>query len=439
MTFRGVFIAVVISTAMIVSAFLIQSHRPKIEVDRPSPALVSATGKCADCHRHETSAVVHEYEMSRHSAVGVNCLDCHQPSKGQEPLDHKGFTITRKLSAANCQGCHPDQYKQYLESRHAAPAWAAVAGKEDFTAEQVAFAEKLHKGSVDRDPHDLTRVEGMAAVNKGCRQCHDVGRPNKDGTIGTCTSCHARHVSSVALARLPETCGQCHMGPDHAQLEIYHESKHGVLFNAQRASMKLDAKPQELTTRDMPVPTCSTCHMSGLEGTPTDKIKPTHNTSERLSYYLFAAVSDRRPNYESGKRNMKAVCLKCHTNPRIIQFYTEAESVVRSTNKLVNEAKGIMDKLRKEKLLTDTPFDEPIEYLYFDLWHYGGRTAKHGAYMGGADFVQWHGYYEIVSKLAELKKSAADLRKEETAKPDAKAKAADRTTGGDVHATSAAR
>lgn len=379
--------------------------------------------------------------MSRHSTAGVNCLDCHQPTKGQEPLDHKGFTITKKLSAANCQGCHPEQYKQYLESRHAAPAWAAVTGKQDFTAEQVAFAEKLHKGAVDRPAHELTRVEGLAAVNKGCRQCHDVGRPNPDGSIGSCTACHARHVSSVALARLPETCGQCHMGPDHAQLKIYHESKHGVLFNAQRASMNLDARPDKLTAEDMPVPTCATCHMSGLEGNETDKIKTTHNTSERLSYFLFAAVSDRRPNYESGRRNMKAICLKCHTNPRILQFYSEAEGVVRSTNKIVNEAKAIVDKLRKEKRLTEQPFDEPIEFLYFDLWHYGGRTAKHGAYMGGADFVQWHGYYELVAKLAELKKSAAELSKDKEAKPatGARAGSTPATSGGGSHATASTR
>ena len=33
------------------------------------------------------------------------------------------------------------------------------------------------------------------------------------------------------------------MGPDHSQLEIYYESKHGVLFNAQRASQNLHADP----------------------------------------------------------------------------------------------------------------------------------------------------------------------------------------------------
>ncbi|QEH37066.1 Hydroxylamine oxidoreductase precursor [Aquisphaera giovannonii] len=450
MSFRGVFIAVVLSTALIVSAFVLQMKRPRIEVDRATPALVKASGKCADCHRHETSAIVHEFDMSKHNAAGVNCLDCHQPSKGQEPFDHKGFTITKKLSAANCIGCHPDQYRQYLESRHAAPSWAAVAGKEDFTAEQVAFAEKLHKGAVDRPPHELVKVEGMAAVNKGCRQCHDIGKPNKvDGTIGNCTACHARHVSSVALARLPETCGQCHMGPDHSQLEIYHESKHGVLFNAQRNRMNLDAPPSKLTTADMPVPTCATCHMSGLEGTETDKVRTTHNPSERLSYFLFAAVSDKRPHAEEGERNMRQVCTKCHTNPRILAFYKDAQRVVLSTNKIVNEAKAVVDGLRKDKLLTETPFDEAIEYVYFDLWHYGGRTAKHGAYMGGADFVQWHGYYEIVSKLAELKHQAEDIRKGHKPLPAgakseaAKAAGLDAITpalpAGGVHATAAPR
>jgi hydroxylamine dehydrogenase len=431
MSFRGVFIAVVMSSAMIVAAFMIQSKRPRIEVVRPTAALVKASGKCAECHRHETSAVVHEYEMSRHSTAGVNCLDCHQPSKGQESFDHKGFVISRKLSAANCLGCHPDQYDQYLKSRHAAPAWAAVSGKQDFSAEQIAFAERIHKGAVDRPAHELTKLEGMAAVNKGCRQCHDVGRPNLDGTIGSCTSCHARHVASVALARQPETCGQCHMGPDHSQLEIYHESKHGVLFKSQHTEMHLDARPDKLSTADMPVPTCATCHMSGLEGE-----KFTHDTTERLSYYLFAPVSERRPGYEEGRRNMKAICLKCHTNPRILKFYGEAEGVVRSTNKLVAEAQEIVAQLRKDKLLTPQPFDEPIEYLVFDLWHYGGRTAKHGAYMGGADFVQWHGYYEIVSKLAELKKAAADIRKD--GKPQGQTEAADasKTQGGRADATS---
>ena len=53
---------------------------------------------------------------------------------------------------------------------------------------------------------------------------------------------------------------------------------------------------------------------------------------------------------------------------------------------------------------------ESIEFVYFDTWHYYGRTAKHGAFMGGADFVQWHGNYELLLKLTELGEMAEALR-----------------------------
>lgn len=425
MSFRALFLSVLVTTALIVSAFVINSRRPRGEVSHATPALVRATGKCAECHRKETVAVVHEYELSRHAVANVNCLNCHQPVTGQESAEHKGFTIAKKVTANNCKQCHPKEYDEYLQSRHAAPAWAAVTGKDDFSAEQIAFAEAHDKGSVDRPPHPLTVIQGTASVNKGCLKCHEIGRPNKDGSIGSCTACHARHVASVEVARQPETCGACHMGPDHSQLEIYHESKHGVLFAAQKQHMDLTVRAKDLKASDMPVPTCSTCHLSGLEGE-----KMTHDVGSRLSYYLFDAVSERRPEHRARQAAMKTTCLKCHTTPNILQFYGEAEAVVKSANKLVKEAQDIIAGLHKDKLLTPEPLDEPAELLYFDLWHYGGRTAKHGAFMGGADFVQWHGYYVVVSKLVELKKAASDLRREKGI-PETK-EAAPAETGGET-------
>jgi hypothetical protein len=111
-----------------------------------------------------------------------------------------------------------------------------------------------------------------------------------------------------------------------------------------------------------------------------------------------------------GQNNMQAICLKCHTKPTVDEFYEGAEDVLHATNKRVKEAKQIMDRLYADNILTDEPFDEPIEFLYFDYWHYYGRTAKHGAFMGGADFVQWHGNYELVRKMVKLKEQANKLR-----------------------------
>lgn len=403
--FRSIFIAIFIGTSLLVAAFLIHARRPAVERGQPTPELVRATGKCASCHREETGAIVAEYEASAHARAGTNCLDCHQPRDDQASFDHNGFTLTTAVTALNCDGCHATQYREYLRSRHAAPAFAAVRGAAPFTEAQVAFAEQYHPGAVDREPNALAELEGESAIVSGCETCHNVGRPNPDGSIGSCTACHGRHRASIALARQPRTCGQCHMGPDHSQIEIYEESKHGVLFRSQESEIDLSADPMTLSVADMPVPTCSTCHMSGLAGQSM-----THDVTERLSYWLFAEVSDRRPTYLQGQAEMKAMCMNCHTEAHTDSFYEQAEAVLESTNEKVREAQAIMAELRQEGLLTPEPFDEPVEFIYFDFWHYYGRTAKHGAFMGGADFVQWHGNYELLYKLVELKEKAETLR-----------------------------
>jgi cytochrome c553 len=197
------------------------------------------------------------------------------------------------------------------------------------------------------------------------------------------------------------------MGPDHSQVEIYNESKHGVMFAAQRKLMKLDADPRTLTTRDMFVPTCATCHMSGING-----LKVTHNPSDRLSWYLADQISTRRPNAQQAQINMKQVCTQCHAQDRIDKVYTQAEETVASTNSQVANAKAIMDGLHKDGVLPNKPFTEPIDFTFFNLWHYDGRTSKHGAFMGGADFVQWHGNYELFAKTVELQHEADRLRRE---------------------------
>ncbi|HVO59587.1 MAG TPA: multiheme c-type cytochrome [Terriglobales bacterium] len=407
MSFRSVFIAVVIAFALVLGAFLINRARPRVETEQPSAAFVRATGKCAECHARTQYSVVHEYEMSRHAQKGVNCLECHQPAPRQEKKEHHGFVISTKLTAGNCRSCHESIYQQFLRSRHAAPAWAAIYGEKGLSPEQVNFSETYQPGGTRRPPHPFVQLEGGSAMTNGCEQCHSVGRPNADGTLGTCTVCHTRHTSSVGIARLPSTCAQCHMGPDHSQIEIYEESKHGVMFQAQERLLNLDAPPKTLTTRDMFVPTCAICHMSGING-----IGVTHDPSERLSYYLANAITDKRPNYAAAQAKMKQVCSQCHAPALIERVYSQAEQVVQSTNQRVRTAQDLVNGLRKEGVLTGPPFSQPIDFTYFDLWHYDGRTSKHGAFMGGADFVQWHGNYPMLQKTVELNSMAAELRRQ---------------------------
>jgi len=405
MSFRSVFIAVTVAFALILGAFLVNRARPSVETQQPTADFVRASGKCAECHARLQYSVVHEYEMSAHARKGVNCLDCHQPTQGQQKKDHHGFVISTHLTAGNCRGCHEQIYQEFLRSRHAAPSWAAIYGEKGLTPEQVNFSEQYQPGGTRRPPHPFVVAEGGSAMASGCEQCHSIGKPNDDGTLGTCTACHSRHTSSVELARLPTTCAQCHMGPDHSQIEIYDESKHGVMFAAQRRFLNLAADPNRLTTRDMFVPTCATCHMSGING-----LKVTHDPSDRLSWYLANAVSEKRPNSARAQAAMKQVCAQCHTQALVDGVYTRAEQVVAGTNAKVLAAKAIVDGLRKDGIVTGPPFSNPIDFLYFDLWHYDGRTSKHGAFMGGADFVQWHGNYPMLQKTIELKHEAEALR-----------------------------
>jgi hypothetical protein len=48
MSFRSVFVAVVIAFALILSAILINRARPKAETEQPTADFVRASGKCAE-------------------------------------------------------------------------------------------------------------------------------------------------------------------------------------------------------------------------------------------------------------------------------------------------------------------------------------------------------------------------------------------------------
>ena len=103
MSFRSVFIALVIGFGLVLAGFLVNRQRPAIETSQPSPDLVRATGKCAECHTTRHYSIVHEYELSAHAAKGVNCLECHQPAQNQGSVDHHGFTIATQVTAAPMQ------------------------------------------------------------------------------------------------------------------------------------------------------------------------------------------------------------------------------------------------------------------------------------------------------------------------------------------------
>ena len=103
MSFRAVFIAVVLAFGLMVAAFLVNRQRPATDTGSGNPDFIRATGKCAECHAHQHASVVHEYELSVHAKKGVTCLHCHEAKANQKGQDHHGFTIATGLTAANCR------------------------------------------------------------------------------------------------------------------------------------------------------------------------------------------------------------------------------------------------------------------------------------------------------------------------------------------------
>jgi len=369
--------------------------------------------KCAACHKRVTPDIVNQFAMSTMARSGVRCTDCHVVDRSN-PMgkEHEGFFITASPTPKQCAKCHPAETKQFEHSRHSGPAWIALTGFSDFTPAQQKEIEKIPEvnrgknGIITATRNSLFDIEGPSVTPAACQSCHSIGKPNADGSIGNCNKCHLRHEFSLSQVRKPEICGQCHLGPDHPQMEIYHESAHGVMYQTEGSKWNWDQKPGRLTPKDMPAPTCATCHMSGFGNQGT-----THDVGLRLSKFLFAAVSTDRPNAFEGREAMKAICANCHSSDFIDEQYAKADSVTKLVNSKVKEASAILEGLVKDGIISNKPFATQISFEAFDLWHYYGRSAKFGAYMQGPDYVQWHGIYPLLKQLTIIKEEAARLRK----------------------------
>jgi hydroxylamine dehydrogenase len=385
----------------------------------------SDTGKkCVACHTIQTPGLVKEWEDSRHGKSGVDCYTCHKAeASDKDGFMHHNIRIHIIVSPKNCGTCHATEVAQFTRSHH------AKAG------------EILN--SLDNIIGEV--IGGPAAVNAGCRQCHGsnvevegngmlaaqtwpntgIGRLNPDGSRGSCTACHARHSFSVAQARTPETCGKCHVGPDHPQIEIYNESKHGIIYHAKVAEMNLNSRTWVAGKDYTAAPTCTTCHMGAAPG-----IERTHDVGERISWTLRPPISTKinlirldngdefdqpadKPlpklgdvvkgakvveilTWEQRRDKMKQVCAACHAPDMIEGHYKQFDDVVDLYNdKFAKPISAMMGELYAKGYLTKDPFDEEIEWTWFELWHHEGRRARHGASMSGPDYTWWHGMYEV--------------------------------------------
>jgi hydroxylamine dehydrogenase len=357
---------------------------------------------------------------------------------GPGAFEHNGYLIHTIVTPKDCARCHETEAAQFAASRHARAG--GILGSLDNTLAEVVEGNTAFYG-------------GSALLANGCQQCHGavvkvdakghptpdtwpntgMGRSNLDGSRGSCSACHQRHAFSAAQARYPETCGKCHLGPDHPQKEIYEESKHGISFAANARRIDID-NPKWVVGEDCSVgPTCATCHMSA---TPDQAV--THDVGDRISWNnrpeisIRADVADtklRIPDplpWEKRRTAMQGVCSNCHTPGFVDNFYAQYDGLVDLYNeKFARPGRAIFEGLKKAHLADDEPFANRIDWTWFELWHHEGRRARHGASMQAPDYTHWHGLYEVAKAFyTEFIPQAQELVAKATAAGGEKAKAA---------------
>ena len=384
-----------------------------------APKELSAKSRvCIDCHQDESPAIIQMWGSSKHYRANVGCFECHSAEpEDVDAMDHYGETISIIVSPRDCARCHEKEVEEFEASHHA--KGGRILGSLDNRLAEVVEGNRAM--ITPGFPHG----NSAAAVN-GCWQCHGsevkvlengkldpatwpntgIGRINPDGSEGSCSACHSRHRFSVEQARNPENCGKCHMGPDHPQLEIYEESKHGVAFHANKHRMNLDNEKWVVGVDYSAAPTCATCHMSA---TPDQDV--THDVGMRISWNnrpilsIRPEVSDAKMglpgkdvNWETRRANMQDVCQNCHNKEYVDNFYFQYDSLIHLYNeKFARPGKALMAVAKP--LLKPVVFANKLDFIWFELWHHEGRRARHGAAMMGPDYTHWHGTYDIAKNF----------------------------------------
>ncbi len=460
------YIVAALSLLFLASLLLVAYHeskRRRVE-EGLEPVITAANRGCVDCHRRDAPALVMEWEHSRHAQFGVGCVDCHRASQGEvDAWLHEGVYVSALVTPLDCAQCHVREHEEFSRSHHAR-AGEILASLDNVLAEKAAgmpgnIADAVNgcwqcHGSMVRFLRDekgrilRTGQEGKPLLDPNTWPNSGMGRLNPDGSKGSCHACHSRHAFQAKLSRSPENCGKCHMGPDHPQMEIYNESKHGIAFYANRERMALDKEGEWVLGRDYSAaPTCATCHISSYMTPRGIFVANSHDVGERISWTLRPVVSTKinlvvyedgykedypetRPlprvgeevetvekvveneklisrkvrrrvarivTWQERRNKMKGVCFNCHNNTYVDNFYKQFDDLVVLYNeKFAKPAQKIINELTQDGVLNPrAPFEHEVQWVFFELWHHEGRRARHGASMMGPDYTHWHGMYEV--------------------------------------------
>jgi len=478
-----------LSCLVLVTLLLVPSST--LAADAP---LSEATTECLDCHASIHPGIVHGWQSSRHAAttpqdalavdelarkvsnpsaaqempkVAVGCAECHtlRPEAHADTFEHNGYDIHVVVSPDDCKACHLQEVDQFAGNLMA----NAFANLDQNALYQVLVESIIGHPKVEQNKivfeksDDATRAEA-------CYYCHGtklavtgtevrdteiagelefpiidgwpnqgVGRLNLDGSKGSCSACHTRHAFSIAMARKPYTCQECHIGPDVPVYKVYASSKHGNIFATMHKQWDFNAVPWTVG-QDFTAPTCAACHMSLLVDTDGNVVqKRSHQINDRLPWRLFGLIyahpyprspdttiirnKDGQPlptdfaggfadKYLIGPEERQArtdlfqqTCRTCHDSSWTQAFWSRFENTIASTNAATLTATQVMQTIWKSNFADPgNPFDEYPEKVWSNIWLFHANTVRFASSMGGGgDYGAFaEGRYQLSKEIVEL-------------------------------------
>lgn len=341
---------------------------------------------CVACHQNTTPGIVTQWKNSQHYQAQVGCNTCHKAQKDDlDAYEHNGFIVSKHPNAADCQSCHAKQTEEFLKSKHAALG--------------------THLGM---DANMNWRKPPIYGKTMGCVACHaGMGNYWPDKTVGDCTSCHAKHEYSIAQARKPEACAQCHMGQDHGNWDAYQDSKHGMIWAANKESWDWNFKAGAVAT-PFDAPVCSTCHMEGAPG-----LEPTHDISARIAWRQSSPISFRTvwggEGWQPKRARMEQVCYQCHSKPFVKERFLATDLAMYQYNEVYKVFASLRSNMNAQGMLTDqNDDDDPFDIALRELWHDIGRVYRASLTHFAPNTNEARGYspmtymaYELIAKAAE--------------------------------------